>query len=243
MNLPRKGCYRHFKGGEYELLYIARHSETDEPMVVYRALYPCPDTPNGEGIWARPLASWNRPVEIDGRMAPRFALIETAALDGQGALPEDLRATAEKTAQKKFPLRPAPGANGVQDAQNSRAFPEDNAPRVEGLSAPMAEESGAQDVQNGHTFPESNAPRVERLSAPIAERNEVQDAQNGHTFLESDKLRMTGSSAPVAEESGAQETQNGHVFSKDNAPRLEESSASMAEESGAQETQNGHAFP
>lgn len=83
MNLPRKGCYRHFKGGEYELLYIARHSETDEPMVVYRALYPCPDTPNGEGIWARPLASWNRPVEIDGRMAPRFALIETAALDGQ----------------------------------------------------------------------------------------------------------------------------------------------------------------
>ena len=37
--LPKKGRYRHFKGGEYELLYLARHSETDETMVVYRALY------------------------------------------------------------------------------------------------------------------------------------------------------------------------------------------------------------
>ena len=39
MTYPKKGKYRHFKGGEYELLYIARHSENDEAMVVYRALY------------------------------------------------------------------------------------------------------------------------------------------------------------------------------------------------------------
>ena len=48
------GRYRHFKGNEYELLYVARHSETLEPMVVYRALY-------GErGIWVRPASMWER---------------------------------------------------------------------------------------------------------------------------------------------------------------------------------------
>lgn len=52
----RPGRYRHFKGNEYELLYVARHSETMEPMVVYRALY-------GEGgIWVRPAAMWNEHV-------------------------------------------------------------------------------------------------------------------------------------------------------------------------------------
>ena len=54
MQYPKKGRYRHFKGGEYELLWIARHSETDEPMVVYRALYPGGETPNGDGVWVRP---------------------------------------------------------------------------------------------------------------------------------------------------------------------------------------------
>ena len=72
--LPRKGRYRHFKGGEYEVhRQIARHSETDEPLVIYRALYPCPDTPNGEGIWARPLSSWNAPAAVEGKAVPRFA--------------------------------------------------------------------------------------------------------------------------------------------------------------------------
>jgi len=52
----RPGRYRHFKGNEYELLYVARHSETLEPMVVYRALY-------GErGVWVRPAAMWSEPV-------------------------------------------------------------------------------------------------------------------------------------------------------------------------------------
>lgn len=62
----RPGRYRHFKGREYQLLFVARHSETLEPMVVYRALY-------GErGLWVRPAAMWNEIVERDGKRCPRF---------------------------------------------------------------------------------------------------------------------------------------------------------------------------
>lgn len=66
----KPGKYRHFKGGEYELLYVAKHSETLEPMVVYRALY-------GEGgVWVRPAAMWSEQVERDGYCGPRFTPIE-----------------------------------------------------------------------------------------------------------------------------------------------------------------------
>ncbi len=55
------GRYRHYKGNEYEVLYIAHHSETLEPMVVYRALY-------GEGeIWVRPAEMWNETVGAQKR--------------------------------------------------------------------------------------------------------------------------------------------------------------------------------
>ena len=65
----RPGRYRHFKGGEYELLFTATHSETMEPLVVYRALY-------GErGVWVRPAAMWEETVERDGRSMPRFTYI------------------------------------------------------------------------------------------------------------------------------------------------------------------------
>lgn len=61
------GRYRHYKGPEYEVLFEARHSETEEPHVVYRALY-------GErGLWIRPKAMFCETVEIDGRRVPRFA--------------------------------------------------------------------------------------------------------------------------------------------------------------------------
>ena len=60
------GKYRHFKGGEYEVLYLAKHSETEEELVVYRALY------GEQGVWVRPAAMWNELVEKDGRMVPRF---------------------------------------------------------------------------------------------------------------------------------------------------------------------------
>ena len=60
------GRYRHFKGNEYEVLYTARHSETLEEMVVYRALY-------GErGIWVRPASMWNEMVARDGKDRPRL---------------------------------------------------------------------------------------------------------------------------------------------------------------------------
>ena len=65
----KKGKYRHFKGMEYELIDIATHSETLEPMVVYRALY-------GEhGLWVRPLSMWTEHVERDGYSGPRFQYI------------------------------------------------------------------------------------------------------------------------------------------------------------------------
>lgn len=63
------GKYRHFKGNEYELLFVARHSETLEPMVVYRALY-------GEGgIWVRPASMWNETVDKESYRGPRFTYI------------------------------------------------------------------------------------------------------------------------------------------------------------------------
>lgn len=63
------GRYRHFKGGEYEVIGIARHSETREDMVVYRALY-------GEGgLWVRPASMWEETVTRDGKTSPRFTYI------------------------------------------------------------------------------------------------------------------------------------------------------------------------
>ncbi|MEA4913302.1 MAG: DUF1653 domain-containing protein [Christensenella sp.] len=65
----KPGRYRHFKGNEYEVLYLARHSETLEDMVVYRALY-------GEhGVWVRPAHMWNEIVDRDGKKQSRFTYI------------------------------------------------------------------------------------------------------------------------------------------------------------------------
>ena len=66
----KPGLYRHFKGNLYRLLYVAKHSETLEEMVVYQALY-------GEhGIWVRPASMWNEHVERDGYSGPRFHPVE-----------------------------------------------------------------------------------------------------------------------------------------------------------------------
>ena len=64
------GRYRHFKGNEYEVLGVARHSETLEDMVVYRALY------GDGGLWVRPAAMWSETVEKDGCRVLRFAPVE-----------------------------------------------------------------------------------------------------------------------------------------------------------------------
>ena len=65
----KKGIYQHFRGQRYEVLDVARHSETGEEYVVYRALY-------GErDLWLRPLEMFVETVERDGRMLQRFAWI------------------------------------------------------------------------------------------------------------------------------------------------------------------------
>ena len=70
MDEIKKGKYRHFKGGEYEVLYLAKDSESLETMVVYRALY-------GEGgVWVRPAAMWNETVEHGGKRVLRFTPME-----------------------------------------------------------------------------------------------------------------------------------------------------------------------
>ena len=66
----RPGRYRHFKGGEYEVLGVARHSEDESPMVVYRPLY------NDSGLWVRPADMWNETVVRDGRTYTRFVRVE-----------------------------------------------------------------------------------------------------------------------------------------------------------------------
>ncbi len=65
----RPGRYRHFKGGEYRVLFTARHSETGEPMVVYQALY------GEKGLWVRPAAMWGQCVERGDYAGPRFTWI------------------------------------------------------------------------------------------------------------------------------------------------------------------------
>lgn len=69
MDEIKTGRYRHFKGNEYEVIGVAKHSETLEPMVVYRALY-------GDGdIWVRPASMWNETVTRDGVTRRRFEYI------------------------------------------------------------------------------------------------------------------------------------------------------------------------
>ena len=62
----RPGRYRHYKGNEYQVIGIARHSETEEQMVVYRQLY------GDRSLWVRPLAMFLEEVLVDGRQVPRF---------------------------------------------------------------------------------------------------------------------------------------------------------------------------
>lgn len=69
MDEIRPGRYRHFKGNEYEVIGLARHSETQEEMVVYRALY------GDFGLWVRPAQMWNDTVERDGKTFRRFTYI------------------------------------------------------------------------------------------------------------------------------------------------------------------------
>jgi hypothetical protein len=65
----RPGRYRHYKGGEYEVVGVVRHSETLEALVLYRPLY------NESGLWVRPYPMFFEDVEHEGRTQPRFAFV------------------------------------------------------------------------------------------------------------------------------------------------------------------------
>jgi hypothetical protein len=67
MSEIRPGRYRHYKGNEYTVLGVARHSETLEELVVYRQEY------GDRGLWVRPSAMFSEMVIIDGKAVPRFA--------------------------------------------------------------------------------------------------------------------------------------------------------------------------
>ena len=69
MSTIQPGRYRHFKGKEYQVIGTARHSETREEMVVYRALY------GDGGLWVRPAAMWDEQIERDGQVVRRFTYI------------------------------------------------------------------------------------------------------------------------------------------------------------------------
>ena len=69
----KKGIYRHYKGNPYEVIAVAKHSETLEELVVYKALY----QPEGENLWVRPLTMFKETVEFEGKRVPRFEFVES----------------------------------------------------------------------------------------------------------------------------------------------------------------------
>ena len=75
MNPIPLGIYRHYKGNQYEVVGFAKHSETLEDMVIYKALY-------GErGTWVRPLSMWESPTEVDGKIVKRFEYVDDCGLE------------------------------------------------------------------------------------------------------------------------------------------------------------------
>ena len=71
-DLPLPGRYRHYKGPEYVVLGVARHSETEEPLVVYRKDY------GDKSLWVRPLEMFQETVTVDGQVVPRFKYLGEA---------------------------------------------------------------------------------------------------------------------------------------------------------------------
>lgn len=68
--MVKPGIYRHYKGNDYEVIDTVRHSETEEELLLYRALY-------GErGLWVRPVAMFTETVEIDGKTLSRFTYLK-----------------------------------------------------------------------------------------------------------------------------------------------------------------------
>ena len=88
--LIKTGHYRHYKGGDYQVLDVVRHSESLEPLVLYRPLY------GASGLWVRPFRMFAEPVSVNGTTRPRFSLVSEA-----GAANEDeLAATVSRMESK-----------------------------------------------------------------------------------------------------------------------------------------------
>ena len=66
MNIIPLGVYRHYKGNKYEVVGFAKHSETLEDMVIYKALY------GEKSMWVRPLSMWSEEIKVDGKIVKRF---------------------------------------------------------------------------------------------------------------------------------------------------------------------------
>jgi hypothetical protein len=66
----KSGVYAHYKGGKYEVIDLVKHSETEELLVLYRALY------GDKGLWVRPLDMFQETVEVDGEKRHRFSFVE-----------------------------------------------------------------------------------------------------------------------------------------------------------------------
>lgn len=94
------GLYQHYKGPFYQVMEVARHSETEEPLVIYRALY------GDKGLWARPLSMFTETVEVEGQVKPRFAfcdpqteVLEVAALDVKAGQEKDFEMAFKQAEQ------------------------------------------------------------------------------------------------------------------------------------------------
>ena len=69
----QSGIYRHYKGKDYQVIGVATHSETEEKLVIYRALY------GSFGLWARPVAKFGETIEFEGKRVARFERIKEAS--------------------------------------------------------------------------------------------------------------------------------------------------------------------
>lgn len=123
------GHYRHYKGGRYEVLGVVRHSESLEPMVLYRPL------DEGSGAWVRPFSMFLEPVAHEGRQQPRFSLVDARA----SATEEDLAATVRRM-ESRLAAEPSPAVQRLMQLYAALAtrFEHDLAPRARDISLAKA---------------------------------------------------------------------------------------------------------
>ena len=129
------GRYRHYKGGEYEVVGAARHSETLEPLVVYRPLY------NATGLWVRPHGMFYETVQVDGQLQPRFAPLQ--------APPKQAAETASAVHIVPIELAHVPGFHQCLDtvAREARYLAQIQAPPLDQVQKFVGESVAANAAQ------------------------------------------------------------------------------------------------